>query len=148
MSRFINRKFPNMASQLFSYCQSTPDGLFCWDPQCVFRTGCYWETNINLKIISKIIKIVHRKIHWIKCKIILMMLVVELCLTLLGPHGPPGSIHGNLWARILKWVAIAFSRRSSQPWASCIAGRFFTIWASWSQVKMILSYNKIKTIST
>ena len=35
-----------------------------------------------------------------------MMLVAELCLTLLGPHGPPGSIHGILQARILKWVAI------------------------------------------
>ena len=37
-------------------------------------------------------------------------------------------------ARILEWVAIPFSRGSSQPkyrtWVSCIAGRFFTIWAT------------------
>ena len=39
-----------------------------------------------------------------------------------------------LEARILEWVAIFFSRGSSQPrnWTkvSCIAGRFFTIWAT------------------
>ena len=38
-----------------------------------------------------------------------------------------------LQARILEWVAISFSRGSSQPrdqtLVSCIAGRFFTIWA-------------------
>ena len=42
--------------------------------------------------------------------------------------------HGILQARILEWVAIPFSRGSSWPrsWThvSCIAGRFFTIWAS------------------
>ena len=48
---------------------------------------------------------------------------------------PPGSsVHGILQARILEWVDIPFSRGSSQPrdqtWVSCIAGRFFTIWAT------------------
>ena len=48
---------------------------------------------------------------------------------------PPGSsVHGILQARVLEWVAIPFSRRSSWPrdrtWVSCTAGRFFTIWAS------------------
>ena len=48
---------------------------------------------------------------------------------------PPGSsVHGILQARILEWVAISFSRGSSQPrdrtQVSCIAGRFFTIWAT------------------
>ena len=47
---------------------------------------------------------------------------------------PPGSsVHGILQARILEWVAISFSRWSSWPrdWTqvSCIAGRFFTVWA-------------------
>ena len=41
------------------------------------------------------------------------------------------SIHGFFQARILEWVAISFSRRSSQPrdwtWVSHIVG--FTIWA-------------------
>ena len=43
-------------------------------------------------------------------------------------------VHGILQARILEWVAFPFSRGSSQPrdWAqvSCIAGRFFTSWAT------------------
>ena len=48
---------------------------------------------------------------------------------------PPGaSVHGILQARTLKRVAIPFSRGSSQlrDWSqvSCIAGRFFTIWAT------------------
>ena len=46
---------------------------------------------------------------------------------------PGSSIHGILQVRILEWVAILFSRESSQPrdqtWVSCIAGRFFTIGA-------------------
>ena len=47
---------------------------------------------------------------------------------------PPGfSVHGILQARILEWIAIPFSRGASQPrdWTlvSCIAGKFFTIWA-------------------
>ena len=40
------------------------------------------------------------------------------------------SVHGTLQARILEWVAIPFSRRSSWPrdWnhVSCTAGRFLT----------------------
>ena len=47
---------------------------------------------------------------------------------------PSSSIHGILQARILEWVAISFSRRSSQPrdWTqvSHIVGRRFTIWAT------------------
>ena len=47
---------------------------------------------------------------------------------------PPGpSVPGILQARILEWVAISFSRGSSQlrNWTrvSCVAGRFFTDWA-------------------
>ena len=50
-------------------------------------------------------------------------------------YSPPGSsVHGISQARILEWVAISFSRGSSQPrdqiWVSCIAGRFFTNWAT------------------
>ena len=51
---------------------------------------------------------------------------------------PPGSsVHGILQARILKWVAISFSRGSSQPSdrtrVSCIAGRHFILWATNSE---------------
>ena len=44
---------------------------------------------------------------------------------------------GTLQARILEWVALPFSRGSSQPrgqtQVSRIAGRFFTNWAIWMQ---------------
>ena len=40
------------------------------------------------------------------------------------------TVQGILQARILEWVAISFSTRSSQPrnrtWVSCIVGGFFT----------------------
>ena len=43
--------------------------------------------------------------------------ITLLCLTLCNPvdYGPPGSsVHGIFQARILEWVAISFSRGSSQ----------------------------------
>ena len=47
---------------------------------------------------------------------------------------PGSSIHGILQARILEWVAISFSRGSSQPrdwtWISRNTGRHFTIWTT------------------
>ena len=48
---------------------------------------------------------------------------------------PPGSCVQEIFqARILEWVAISFSRESSQPrdqtQVSCTAGRFFTNWAT------------------
>ena len=48
---------------------------------------------------------------------------------------PPGSsVHGILQARVLEWVAISFSRGSSQPRdrtrVSCIAGRRFNLWTT------------------
>ena len=62
------------------------------------------------------------------------VLVAQSCLTLWDPMDgslPGSSVHGALQARILEWVAILFSKLSSQPriqtQVSCIAGRFFTI---------------------
>ena len=47
---------------------------------------------------------------------------------------PHGLVHGILQARVLERVAFPFSRGSSQPrdqtQVSCIAGRFFTSWAT------------------
>ena len=72
-------------------------------------------------------------LSWRKVKV----LVTQSYPTLWDPMdcNPPGSsVHGILQARILEWVAFPFSRGSSQPrdqtWVSCIAGRFFTIWAT------------------
>ena len=47
---------------------------------------------------------------------------------------PSSSAHGILQVRILEWVAISFSRRSSQPrdWTRIphTAGGFFTVWTT------------------
>ena len=63
--------------------------------------------------------------------------VAQSCLTLFDPMdcSLPGSfVHGIFQARVLEWVVISFSRRSSLPrdWTqvSCIVGRRFTIWAT------------------
>ena len=65
------------------------------------------------------------------------VLVAQLSLTLCDPMDcspPDSSVHGILQARILEWVAFLFSRWSLRPRdqtrVSCIAGRFFTIWAT------------------
>ena len=60
---------------------------------------------------------------------------------------PGSSVHGILQARILEWVAVPFSGGSSQPrdrtQVSCIAGRFFTIWATREALVWLYSLNKI-----
>ena len=64
------------------------------------------------------------------------------------------SVHGILQARILEWVAISFSRGSSQlrdqTWVSCIAGRRFILWANrealrtrWMRRNFPTSYHNI-----
>ena len=72
-------------------------------------------------------------ILWLKVKV----LVPQSCPILWDPTDssqPESSVHGILQARILEWVAISFSRGSSRfrdwTWVFCIAGRFFTIWAT------------------
>ena len=64
-------------------------------------------------------------------------LVSQSCLTLCNPvdHSLPGSsVHGILQSRILEWVAMPSSGRSSQSrcqtQVSHIAGGLFTIWAT------------------
>ena len=64
--------------------------------------------------------------------------VVQSCPTLCDPMNcslPGSSVHGILQAKVLEWVATAFSRESSRTrdWAqvSHIAERFFTIWTMW-----------------
>ena len=65
------------------------------------------------------------------------VIVAQLYLTLCDPMDcrlPDTSVHGISQARILEWVAIPFCRWSFWPrdrtWVSCIAGRFFLVWAT------------------
>ena len=67
--------------------------------------------------------------------------VAQLCLTLCDPMDY--TVHSILQARILEWVAIPFSRGSSQlrDWTqvSHIARGFFTIWATCLPDKWVLN---------
>ena len=65
-------------------------------------------------------------------------LVTKLFLILWDPVDcslPDSSVYGISQARILEWVTISFSKESSLPrdrtYVSSLAGRFFTIWATW-----------------
>ena len=62
---------------------------------------------------------------------VVVALLIQWCPTLCDPMdcSPPGSsVHGDFQARILKWVAISFSRGSNPHLlqVSCTAGGFFT----------------------
>ena len=75
------------------------------------------------------------------------VLVAQLCLTLWDPMDcnlPGSSVHGILQARILEWVAIPFFRDQTQ--VSCIAGRFFTVWATREGTSKIYIINTINPI--
>ena len=72
--------------------------------------------------------------------------VAQSCPTLCDPMDcslPGSSVHGIFQARVLEWVAISFSKRSSQPRdgtrVSRIAGRRFTIWATREKVSTSLT---------
>ena len=63
--------------------------------------------------------------------------VAQSCLTLCDPKGcslPGSSVHGIFQAIVLEWIAISFSRGSSQPrdrtLVSRIVDRCFTVWAT------------------
>ena len=63
--------------------------------------------------------------------------VSQLCPTFCNPRDcslTGSSVRGIFQARVLEWIAISFSRGSSQPRdgtrVSCIAGRCFTVWAT------------------
>ena len=70
---------------------------------------------------------------------------VQLFATPMDCSPPGSSVHGIFQARILEWVAISFSRGSSQPRdqtrVSRIVGRRFTIWAT----REALPYAKINS---
>ena len=66
---------------------------------------------------------------------------------------PGSSVHGILQARILEWVAMPSSSKSSQPkdqtcisCTSCITCRFFTHWVSWEALVNISAAHQILLI--
>ena len=79
------------------------------------------------------IKNVHHTRVLLVLKVKLKVLLTQSCPTLCDPtdRSPPGSsVHVISQARLLEWVAISYSRRSSpasnQTCVSCLAGGFLT----------------------
>ena len=79
----------------------------------------------------------------------IVLSVIQSCLTLCDPmdcRSPDSSVHGILQARILEWVAIPFSRGSSQPrdrtQVSCTAGRFFPTGATREEAYLVRNTSK------
>ena len=93
----------------------------------------------------------HAKALVCVCVCMCVCVVSQLCPTLHNPMdytcSPLGSsVHEILQARILEWVVIPFSRGSfwlrDGTQVSCIAGGFFTVWATREALQN--SYNKAK----
>ena len=80
------------------------------------------------------------------CVYVCVYVYTHSCLTLCNRMdcSPTGSsVQGILQARLLEWVAVPFSRGSSQPTGqtqvSWIAGRFFTIWVTREAQKVLVA---------
>ena len=74
---------------------------------------------INLKsAFSETQKLTQMFLKFTWSRIVHVCSVARLCPTLCDPKDssrPGSSVHGIFQARILEWIAISFSRRSSQP---------------------------------
>ena len=115
-------------------CSSTAESLL----PCIQAEGgdcLIWGVHSSLKELLGADHVSYTGLkHWRQN---LKVLVTQSCLDSLWPHGctlPDSSVPEILPARILEWVAIPFSRGSSQPrdqtQVSWFAGRFSTIWAT------------------
>ena len=93
------------------------------------QIGALWKT------VWRFLRKLKIELPWKKKKSVSCSVVSQLFVLQSMDCNPPGSsFHGILQANILEWVANPFSRGSSwlrnQTQVSCIACRFFTVWAT------------------
>ena len=132
----LSKDFPNPGIKpagfvcLFVYHQATWQGL--GSPRCPWTLHSLSPLSQSTAFCPK-----HGQLNCTRVSGRVCVLVTQSSPTLCDHMdcSPPGSsVHEILQARILESVAIPFSRGSSQPrdwtWISCIAGRFFTVWAT------------------
>ena len=107
---------------------------------CKFSFHVYYQSHIQLRTYST--QLIRKQSGWV---------VTKLCSTVCGPMdcSPPGySVHGISQAKILEWVAISFSRGSSQSrggtWVSWIASRVFAKGATSKAPKSKCTYIQTK----
>ena len=95
---------------------------------CHLHLHLWFSASLHLKFTRGLKSFLMTKSESVSCSVVSDSLQLMDC-------SPPGSsVHGVLQARILEWVAISFSRGSSQPrdqtLVSCTAGKFFTVWTT------------------
>ena len=113
---------------LITYCNNFPH----YQPSSPEQYICYSSSLHWYAVIIQSPQFIHLVLYSL-C----FCLVAKLCPTLCNPvdcNPPDSSVHGISQARTLEWVAMPFSRASSQPrdqtQVSCIAGRFLTTWTT------------------
>ena len=96
-----------------------------------YKEKCFKIVKYNMKLLLEIQRLLNSEK---KVKVLVAESCLTLCISWTVAHQAL-LCHGILQARILEWVTIPCCRGSCQPreWiqVSCIAGRFFTIWATW-----------------
>ena len=115
--------------------------------------GGSWIRNVGVwlaGVFPNVLKFASSVCLWFLVVYCLVVLSHSVCPALCARKNcsPPGSPdHGIFQARILEWIAISFSKRSSQPrdWTgvSRIVGRHFTVWAT-KEVTATSPQNKIR----
>ena len=103
---------------------STTSLLKCWHRRTISRP--YKHTHTHTCIHTHTYVYTHMPACLLSC-----FIHIRLCDPMDSSPLVSSSVHGILQARIQEWVAIPFSRGSSQPrdqtGISCVAGRFFMV---------------------
>ena len=84
------------------------------EPDRLPRVGHDWATSLYFTLLSHI-QHIHQKAKVKNLDVLSRFGCVQLFVTLMGCNPPGSSVRGILQARILEWVAISFSRGSSDP---------------------------------
>ena len=107
----------------------------------ILSFSCVYWSYFFLLLNCQSMTFIHLKILFISgCAGSSLLCVGFLCPTLCNPMDY--TVHRILQARILKWVAFPFSRRSSQPRDQTqvfhISDRFFTSWAKKKALRILI----------
>ena len=125
--RYVGTPLRKLLDGYLIWSQTLSEKPDYWNRLCKLEQFFFmWWVKISFSSVCAWIGFIHKR-----------MLLTQSCPTLWDTMDCSlrgSSVHGILQARVLDWVTIPFSRGSSRPkdqtQISCIAGRFFTIWAT------------------
>ena len=130
----------NIVNNLINFKKSV-EGSWTWGRGCPTNVRFFNEKDLSVtskwkKILNPSYMTFSEHVLWVSvlCRALSLSHIWLFATPWIVAQKAPLSI-GILQARVLGWVAIPFSRESSwsrnQTGVSCIAGRLFTIWATW-----------------